>query len=82
MTTLELYELWLANQNQPTAQRLMLWEIGKELNINKSAIRDAQSDSSADRLVGRNVLAATVSRYVKQARAMIDNTALGKFPIA
>jgi integrase len=37
-------------------------------------------NSAADRLVGRNVLGATVSRYVKQARAMIENTAAGKFP--
>jgi phage portal protein BeeE len=73
--------LWVENQTKPKAERLTLREIGKALNINKSAIRDAESQSSADRLVGRNVLGATVSRYVKQARAMIENTAAGKFPL-
>ena len=81
LTALAVYDLWVENQTKPKAERLTLWEIGKALNINKSAIKDAESQSSADRLVGRNVLGATVSRYVKQARAMIENTAAGKFPV-
>lgn len=81
LTALAVYDLWVENQTKPKAERLTLWEIGKALNINKSAIKDAESQSSADRLVGRNVLGATVSRYVKQARAMIENTTAGKFPI-
>jgi hypothetical protein len=81
MTALAVYDLWLENQTKPKAERLTLWEIGKALNINKAAVKDAESSASADRLVGRNVLGATVSRYVKQARAMIDNTAVGKFPL-
>lgn len=82
LTALAVYDLWTENQARPQSERLTLWAIGRELNINKSAIKDAESDSTADRLVGRNVLAATVSRYVKQARAMIENTAAGKFPVA
>ena len=81
LTALAVYDLWVENQTKPKAERLTLWEIGKALNINKSAIKDAESSSTADRLVGRNVLGATVSRYVKQARAMIENTAAGKFPL-
>lgn len=81
LTALAVYDLWVENQTKPKAERLTLWEIGNALNINKSAIRDAESSSNADRLVGRNVLGATVSRYVKQARAMIENTAAGKFPL-
>ena len=81
MTALAVYDLWVENQTKPKAERLTLWEIGKELKINKGAIKDAESQSSADRLVGRNVLGATVSRYVKQARAMIESTAEGKFPL-
>jgi hypothetical protein len=80
MTALAVYDLWAENQTRPKAERLTLWAIGKALNINKAAIKDAESSSSADRLVGRNVLGATVSRYIKQARAMIENTASGKFP--
>lgn len=81
MTALAVYDLWVENQAKPKAERLTLWEIGKALNINKPAIKDAESSSSADRLTGRNVLGATVSRYVKQARVMIGNTASGKFPL-
>lgn len=81
MTALAVYDLWVEEQAKPKAERLTLWEIGKALNINKPAIKDAESNSTADRLVGRNVLGATVSRYVKQTRAMIENTAVGKFPL-
>jgi hypothetical protein len=81
LTALAVYDLSVANQLKPKKERLTLWEIGKALNINKSAIKDAESTSTADRLVGRNVLGATVSRYVKQAKAMIENTAVGRFPL-
>ena len=81
LTALAVYDLWVENQTKPKAERLTLWEIGKALKINKAAVRDAESSSSADRLVGRNVLGATVSRYVKQARTMIENTSTGKFPL-
>lgn len=81
LTTLAVYDLWLINVDKPKSERLTLWQIGKVLNINKSAIKDAESITSADRMVGRNILGATVSRYVKQAKAMIANAATGKFPL-
>ena len=82
MTALAVYDLWLANQQKSKGEQITLWEIGKVLNINKPAIRDAESPLTADRLAGRNVLGATVSRYVRQAKTIIDNTSLGKFPLA
>jgi hypothetical protein len=81
MTALAVYDLWLDNQSKPKAERLTLWEIGKVLNINARAIKLAESKLAYERLDGRNVLGATVSRYVKQARVMIVNSASGKFPI-
>jgi len=80
-TTLVVYDLWVENQDKPASEKLTLWQIGKALNINRAAIKDAESEHTADRLVGRNVLGATVSRYVKQAKAMIENAALGRFPL-
>jgi len=77
LTTLAVYDLWVENQTKSKEERLTLWGIGKALNINKPAIKDAESQFSADRLVGRNVLGATVSRYVKQAKAMTENAAAG-----
>jgi hypothetical protein len=79
--TLAVYDLWLENQTRNAKDKLTLWQIGEALKINRAAIKDAKSTMSADRLIGRNVLAATVSRYVKQAKAMIENTSLGKFPM-
>ena len=81
LTALAVYDLWAENQTKPKAERLTLWEIGKALNVNAKAIKRAESKLPYERLDGRNVLGATVSRYVKQARAMIENTAAGKFPL-
>jgi hypothetical protein len=81
MTTLAVYDLWVENQKRPKAEKLTLWEIGKALNVNAKAIKRAESKLPYERLDGRNVLGATVSRYVKQARAMIENTSTGKFPL-
>ena len=81
MNALVCYDLWVENQFKPKSEQLKLWELGKALKINKEAIKDAESKHTADRLIGRNVLAATVSRYVKQAKSMIENTGQGKFPV-
>jgi hypothetical protein len=39
-------------------------------------------DDYADRLVKRNRLAATVGRYINQAKSRIEKVALGIFPVA
>lgn len=80
-TTLAVYDLWAANQAKPKEDRLTLWQIGKELNLNRQAVKDAESKTAADRLIGRNVLGATVGRYVKQAKSMITNAEHGRFPL-
>lgn len=82
MTAVDVYDKWLDNQKLAKEDQLTLWQIGKKCKINREAIKDAESTASEDRLVGRNVLGATVSRYVKQAKAMISNTAKGHFPMA
>ena len=79
--TLAVYDLWLENSQKPSKERLALWEIGQELKINRDAVKLANSKFPDERLSGRNTLAATVSRYVKQAKAMIANTSLGRFPL-
>lgn len=80
-TALAVFDGWAANHSLPKSQRLTLWELGVEMKLNRSAAKDAVSTSTHDRLEGRNVLAATVSRYVRQARGLIANTAHGKFPM-
>ena len=82
MTMMAVFDEWHVNNLKPKKEQLTLWEIGAQLQINKKAIKDAQSQHTADRHIGRNTLAATVSRYVRQAKSVIANSALGKFPLA
>ena len=80
-TMLSVYDEWLANTQRAKSEQLTLWEIGAKLNLNKSAMKDAVSTSTADRHIGRNLLAASVGRYVRQAKSVIANTAVGQFPL-
>lgn len=79
-TALTVYDLWLLNQQRSKEDRKTLWQLGVELGLNRHAAKDALSDMSHDRLVGRNLLGALVGRYVRQAKLMIKNAALGMFP--
>jgi hypothetical protein len=78
---LDAYDVWVSNQSKSRTERLTLWEIGSTLKINRAAIKKAESGSDDEKLEGRNVLGATVRRYVKQAQAMIENAGLGRFPV-
>ena len=80
--TLEAYDLWLANQALPKPQRKTLWEIGVEMRFNREASRQALSKTSAERLLGRNMLGAHVKRYVSQAQEIIKNVENGVFPVS
>ncbi len=80
--TLEAYDLWLANQALPKTERKTLWEIGVEMRFNREASRQALSKTSAERLLGRNMLGAHVKRYVSQAQEIIKNVENGVFPVS
>jgi len=80
--TLEAYDLWTANQALPRAEQKTLWELGVEMRFNKDASRQALSKSSAERLLGRNMLGAHVKRYVSQAQMIIKNVENGVFPVS
>lgn len=79
---LEAYDLWLQNQAKPKSERMTLWEIGVQMRFNRDAIRQAQSKTSAERLLGRNMLGAHVKRYVTQAQNIIKHTEQGVFPVS
>lgn len=79
---LAVYDLWLANSLGQTETKLTLWQIGVQLGINRDAAKLAVSLSSHDRLAGRNSLGAAVSRYVRQAQAVIAAVGVGVFPAA
>ncbi len=71
---LEVYDYRIANPD------LKLWEIGNAIPRLQMANKLKSSDTDSERADKRNVLAATVSRYLKRAENSIKNTALGIFP--
>lgn len=77
---LQVYERYM--ETRSGSNKLKLWEIGKEMNLlADDEMSNPKQDDRADRLVKRNYLASTVSRYVKQARLRIEKAALGEFPV-
>ncbi|WP_114639195.1 hypothetical protein [Polynucleobacter necessarius] len=56
-----------------------LWEVGVELRLVRTAM-PTTGDIKQDIAIKRNVMAATVKRYLKQAETIIANTSLGIFP--
>lgn len=76
---LRAYDAWHANEQLPTAERRPLWAVGESIKLAGSAM-PAKGDVASDRTVKHNIMTVTVSRYVKQAKAIIANTALGAFP--
>jgi hypothetical protein len=71
---LEVYDFRLAN---PT---LKLWEIGNAIPRLQLANKLKASDTASERADKRNILAATVSRYLRRSETTIINVAEGIFP--
>lgn len=79
MIMLAVYDAWYENNQLPKSERKPLWEIGDELRLVRDAISHP-SDDKVDRTAKHNIMTATVCRYVKNAKAIIANTAKGEFP--
>ncbi len=78
-TMLTVYDAWYANSQLPKSHQKPLWQIGDDLKLVYSAISH-KDDMPYDKTVKHNRMAATVSRHVKRAKAIIANTAKGEFP--
>jgi hypothetical protein len=78
-TALTVYDAYVANSKLPKKQQKTLWEIGVDLRLVGTAMPN-DKDDTADNLIKRNRMAASVSRYVKQATAIVEAVGLGKFP--
>jgi len=78
-TAYSVYLDYLENKSRPKGEQLKLWEIGTKLRLVASAM-PAKDDIYADNLVKRNVMAASVNRYIKQAKQLIDGVGRGIFP--
>jgi len=71
---LEVYDFKLANPG------LKLWEIGNAIPRLQLENKLKTSDTPSQRADKRNVLAATVSRYLRRAESAISNVEKGVFP--
>jgi hypothetical protein len=69
--------VWDYRKENPT---LPLWRIGQNLAKFQDAQKIAQGDSNAIQVAKKNVLAATVSRYIRRAQRTIAATEIGRFP--
>jgi hypothetical protein len=65
--------------NKVAVKKKTLAQIGKDLNLVKSAMPLA-ADDLREAAYKRSVMAATVSRYYKDACCIVANTANGQFP--
>ena len=74
---LAVYDAVMASRG--VGPKRTLAEIGEALKLVPSAMPKS-SDSQSERSDKRNVMAAVVSRYFRQAQAIVANTAKGKFP--
>jgi len=72
--TLQVYDY------RQTHPELTLWQIGQQLRLFQLEQLPAAGDTAKTIANKRSIMAASVSRYLRKAQAMIDNAALGKFP--
>lgn len=78
-TTLAVYDEYLKHKGQ--VPKVPYWKIGQSMRLVPSAMT-TDSMSMNERQVYRNVMGASVKRYITNAEKMIANAALGKFPLA
>jgi hypothetical protein len=76
---LETYDAWLANRSLPKSEQKPLWAIGDSIKLVANAV-SKKNDTPAESTAKHNVMSVAVSRYVKQAKAIIANTSNGEFP--
>ena len=78
-TTLAVYDEYLKHKGQ--VPKVPYWKIGQNMRLVPSAMT-TDSMSMNERQVYRNVMGASVKRYITNAEKMIANAALGKFPLS
>ena len=78
-TTASLEQMLVVYDLKQEEPDLLLADIGQRLGLVRNAM-PKKGDQPKETAAKRNVMAVTVSRYLKKATAMIENTAHGKFP--
>lgn len=74
---LEVYDLYKSTREGN--EKLKLWEIGVAKRLLADSMPEPK-DTNGEKLIKRNRMAATVSRYIKQAEKRIENVGKGIFP--
>jgi hypothetical protein len=74
---LAAYDAWYANEQLPRDERKPQWQLGESIRLIPSAITSKHDLDAVDK---KNTMSAAFSRAVKNARAIVANTALGEFP--
>lgn len=78
-TTLAVYDEYLKHKGQ--VPKVPYWKIGQSMRLVPSAMT-TDNMSMNERQVYRNVMGASVKRYITNAEKMIANAAVGKFPLS
>ena len=60
--------------------KVAMWRLGEKLRLVPSAMT-TDNMTLNERQVFRNVMGASVKRYITNAEKMVNNAALGKFPM-
>ncbi len=77
--TLQVYDEYMRSKSE--TKKVPLWKIGENLRLVPSAMTSSKFTID-ENFLRRNVMGATVKRYLKNAERMIDGAAQGKFPIS
>jgi hypothetical protein len=76
--TLQVYDNYLKVKDEKP--KVPLWKIGEQMRLVPSAMT-TNDMSMNEQQVFRNVMGASVKRYIANAEKLISNTGLGRFPL-
>ena len=77
--TLQVYDEYIRTRTE--AKKVPLWKVGENLRLVPTAMTSNKL-MAEENYLRRNVMAATVKRYLNNAEKIISGTSLGKFPVS
>ena len=77
--TLQVYDEYLRTRVE--SKKVPLWKVGENLRLVPSAMTSSKLMAD-ENFLRRNVMGATVKRYLKNAERIINGTTQGKFPVS
>ena len=77
--TLQVYDEYIRTRTE--AKKVPLWKVGENLRLVPTAMTSNKL-MAEENFLRRNVMAATVKRYLNNAEKIISGTSLGRFPVS